>query len=83
MKPEQRKCEHKFKHHSASGMNTCVKCGVEKAVFENESTTDLELEDARTLASLYLAGDDKFKREMWTSDIAKICKALLDATEDY
>ena len=41
----------------------------------------LEVEDARTLAAYWLMTDERSRREMWQSDIKKICEQLLKATE--
>ena len=48
---------------------------------QGKSEWSLEVEDARTLAAYWLMTDERSRREMWQSDIKKICEQLLKATE--
>jgi hypothetical protein len=43
---------------------------------------DLKLQDARTLAAYWLMADEQKRREMWSSDLKKICEALLEVTDE-
>jgi len=38
---EEAKCEHVFKHHSASGMNVCTGCGIEKACLDADNDVEV------------------------------------------
>ena len=57
------------------------KAGRSQEAPQGKREWSLEVEDARTLAAYWLMTDERSRREMWQSDIKKICEQLLKATE--